>query len=92
MLMELLVQREGDTHVARLENIRYRFTRNEQGVMVCEVNNGEHVRWMLKSSSYRAYVPGEVKTEQAPEETNQAVAETKKETGEPPAKAKRKAA
>jgi len=59
MLIQLLIEREGCTHITRLENIRYKFQRNEQGDMVCEVTNREHIRWMLMSSSYQEYVPPE---------------------------------
>jgi len=60
MLIQCLIEREGDTHVIRLENIRHEFTRNERGDVVCEVHNQEHIRWMLKSSSYREYAPDRI--------------------------------
>jgi len=60
MLIQLLIEREGDTHIARLENVRYKFKRNEHGDMVCDVNNKEHILWMLMSASYREYAPREI--------------------------------
>ncbi len=60
MLIQCLIEREGDTHITRLENVRYKFQRNEQGDMVCDVHNKEHINWMLKSASYQEYVPSKV--------------------------------
>ncbi len=57
MLIQCLIEREGDTHTTRLENTRYRFRRNDHGDMVCDVHNQEHINWMLKSASYQEYVP-----------------------------------
>jgi len=60
MLIQCLIEREGDTHTVRLEGRRYKFERNEHRAMVCEVNNKEHIRWMLMSASYREYPPDEI--------------------------------
>jgi hypothetical protein len=57
MLIQCLVNREGDSQIVKLEGRRYKFARNEQGDMVCEVHNQEHIRWMLKSASYQEYLP-----------------------------------
>jgi len=67
MLIQLLIEREGDTHITKLENIRYTFKRNEQRDMVCEIANKEHLVWMLGTTSYRQYQlatgePPELKT------------------------------
>jgi len=34
--------------------------------MVCDVHNQEHIRWMLRSSSYREYAPPESVSKEAP--------------------------
>lgn len=60
MLIQCLIEREGDTHIVRLENVRYKFQRNERGDLVCDVHNQEHIRWMLMSSSYREYAPDNI--------------------------------
>jgi len=57
MLIQCLIEREGDTQITKLEGRHYKFARNEQGAMVCDVHNQEHIRWMLMSSSYREYKP-----------------------------------
>jgi len=87
MLIQCLIEREGDTHTVRLEGRRYKFERNEHGAMVCDVHNQEHIRWMLMSSSYREYKPG---AGQSPELKTPLAELIGNKTA--PAKAKRKAA
>lgn len=80
MLIQCVVEREGNEHLTRLENRRYQFKRNDNGNMVCEVSNKEHIKWMLSSSSYREYLPPEEKKgnepEMPPEETEVPKGET----------------
>jgi len=66
MLIQCLIEREGDTQITKLEGRHYKFARNEQGAMVCDVHNQEHIRWMLRSSSYREYAPPESVSKEAP--------------------------
>jgi len=87
MLIQCLIEREGDTHIVRLEKIRYKFQRNECGDMVCEVTNKEHLVWMLGATSYRQYQSA---TGQSPE-LKASLAELAADKKEP-GKAKRKAA
>ena len=55
MQIRCLVEREGNRHVLRVEGIPYTFERNERGHLVTEVTNYEHIKWMMRSSSYAAY-------------------------------------
>jgi len=88
MLIQCLIEREGDTHIVRLENIRYKFQRNERGDMVFEVTNKEHLVWMLGSTSYRKYQPADVGESPELKATLAELSADKKAPG----KAKRKAA
>ena len=60
MKIRCLVEREGNRHVLRVEGIPYTFERNEHGHLIAEVNNEEHIRWMMRSTSYQAYSPPKI--------------------------------
>lgn len=57
MLIQLLVEREGDEHVLKVEGVRHTFRRNGHGHLVAEVTNPEYIRWMIQrgGSSYCVY-------------------------------------
>ena len=60
MKIRCLVEREGNRHVLRVEGIPYTFERNEHGHLIAEVHNAEHIRWMMRSTSYQAYSPPKI--------------------------------
>lgn len=57
MKIRCLVEREGNRHVLRVEGIPYTFERNEHGHLIAEVHNAEHIKWMMRSTSYQTYSP-----------------------------------
>ena len=60
MQIRCLVEREGNRHVLRVEGIPYTFERNEHGHLITDVTNGEHIHWMMRSTSYQAYAPPKI--------------------------------
>ena len=74
MLIQLLVEREGDEHVLRVEGVRHTFRRNGYGHLVTEVTNPEHIKWMMRSTSYQVYSPPKIIHEEVRENLEEAAA------------------
>lgn len=65
MLIECLIQRDGDTEI-RLALSYYKFKKNKTGHAVCDVGNKQHSDYLLGLGDFKEYKEGVVTTDEIP--------------------------